>query len=329
MQSPTISVLMPVCNCEKYLKESIESVLNQTYEDFEFIIIDDGSTDKTLCISNEYANRDKRIKVINQSNSGIVVALNRCLREAKGQWIFRMDGDDIALPQRFSLQVKKIKEDSTLVLLGGWCQQINSKGKPLKVNKYPVKHMKLLRYLETEKPFFPHPTACFRRDIAIRLGGYRERFRHAEDLDLWLRLSRNGRIGCCGKVVLQLRKHNENISSFSAGRPQQIISVAARVCDMRDRRGLSDPSQMEESQWQAFLKWLEQSLEDKGYFQSRQAWQKLWSIWYSVQENRTKKLILLLEEILRDPFSMSYIKWKMEGTNFILKLAEESRYMEN
>ncbi|OQX54110.1 MAG: hypothetical protein B5M53_06165 [Candidatus Cloacimonas sp. 4484_209] len=82
---------MPVYNCAQYLREAIESILGQTFQDFEFIIINDGSTDNTPEILREYANKDSRIRVINQPNSGIVTALNRGLKEAKGEWIFRMD----------------------------------------------------------------------------------------------------------------------------------------------------------------------------------------------------------------------------------------------
>lgn len=115
-----ISVIMPVFNCEDYLEESIVSILDQTYPYFEFIIINDGSTDQSPEIIKKYANQDDRIIIINQSNSGIVTALNKGIDAARGEWLFRMDGDDVSLPQRFSMQIEEIGKRPGLILLGGW-----------------------------------------------------------------------------------------------------------------------------------------------------------------------------------------------------------------
>ena len=115
-----ISVIMPVFNCEDYLEESIVSILDQTYPYFEFIIINDGSTDQSPKIIKKYANQDDRIIIINQSNSGIVTALNKGIDVARGEWLFRMDGDDVSLPQRFSMQIEEIGKRPGLILLGGW-----------------------------------------------------------------------------------------------------------------------------------------------------------------------------------------------------------------
>ena len=160
-----VSVVMPVYNCAEYLKDAIESILVQTFDDFEFIIINDGSTDESPAILNYYASKDARIKVIDQTNQGIVTALNKGLSVAKGEWIFRMDQDDISLPNRFKLQVQLIKKDPTLVLLGGWSQQIDAQGNLLKINKLPAKNNQLINAMEGLRPFFAHPTACFRRDV--------------------------------------------------------------------------------------------------------------------------------------------------------------------
>jgi glycosyltransferase involved in cell wall biosynthesis len=316
---------MPVYNCAKYIREAIESILNQTYKEFEFIIINDGSTDNTTKILNEYANKDSRIKVINRPNSGIVVALNRGLAEAKGEWIFRMDGDDIALPHRFAVQIETIKKNPSLVLLGGWCQQINAGGIPLKINKYPTKHNALVKRLEARRPFFPHPTACFSRDMVIRLGGYRERFRHAEDTDLWLRLAGKGGVACCEDVVIQLRKHSHNIS-YLQNNLQQLRSVASRICYFRRKAGLSDPSQMEEDVWQDFLKWVEKRMDEEGFFQIAQGWQELRNALYSSPTaNKFKKGALLMKEVINNPLARKALWGRIGKENLAMKLAEESR----
>lgn len=312
---------MPVYNCEKYIHEAVESILNQTYADFEFIIVNDGSTDNTLNILNEYANKDSRIRVINQPNSGIVVALNRGLNEAKGEWIFRMDGDDISLPHRFAVQVEEIKANPSLVLLGGWCQQINAEGVPLKINKYPTTHKGLVCKLETLRPFFPHPTACFRCEIVKQIGGYRERFRHAEDMDLWLRMIGIGKFACSEHVVLKLRKHEGNISNLNSGRIQQIRSMAARICYFRRKFGYSDPSQMIEEEWVHFLNWVESRMEQEGYFQKILGYQKLRNIWLSeINSNKLMRIVLLAEGIFNNPEILVYIWSRINKENIALKV---------
>jgi len=321
--STFVSVVMPVYNCAQYLREAVESILNQTFQDFEFIIVNDGSTDESPKILNEYANKDSRVKIINQPNSGIVVALNKGLFEAKGEWVFRLDGDDIALPYRFAIQVEAIRKKPSLVLLGGWCQQINSEGIPLKINRYPSEHDELVNALEKGLAFFPHSSACFRRDIVMELGGYSKRFRlEAEDYDLWLRLSSIGESGCCRNVILKLRKHPESISNLYTGHMQQ----AAAICHFCRKADLSDPSQMEEEIWEKFLKWVKNRLEEEGYFQCRQGWQALRSAWYANPElNKAKRLKLLIGQLMRDPLARRGFWGQFRKENLALKLAEESR----
>ena len=324
-KSSFVSVVMPVYNCAQYLRESIDSILKQTFRNFEFIIINDGSTDMTPEILNEYENKDSRIKIINQTNRGIVAALNKGLFEAKGEWIFRMDGDDVALPHRFAVQIEAINKNPRLVLLGGWCQQINSQGTPLKINKYPTNHDALVRSLETLRPFFPHPTACFRRDIIMQLGGYRERFSQSQDTDLWLRLVGLGEFACCEHVVLQLRKHEDNVSNLQS-RLQQLKGVAALSCYFRRKVGISDPSQMDEEVWQKFLEWVEKWMEEERYFRRMEGWLILRTRWYAnPQANKLKKAIGLVEELINNSLARKTFWDLFRKENFARRLAEESR----
>ena len=296
----SISVVMPVYNCAKYVREAIESILNQTYKDFEFLIINDGSTDETSEILNEYAKKDSRIKIIYQPNSGIVVALNKGLNEAKGEWIFRMDGDDISLSYRFETQIEIIKKNPALVLLGGWYQQINAENIPLEISKCPTAHEDLVRNLETRRSFFPHSSACFKRDIVLGIGGYRERFRHSEDIDLWLRLAEIGKLSCIDNLVLQLRKHEENISN-SVIHLQQLRGVTARICYFCRKIGLSDPSLLDENKWQKFTSWVEKRMDEKGCFQRREGWLSLRRHWYdNPGTNRFKRIKGLVYEFLKN-----------------------------
>ena len=321
---PFVSVVMPVYNNAKYLREAIESILKQTFQNFEFIIINDGSTDMSPEILKEYENKDSRIKIINQPNSGIGAAINKGLFEAKGEWVFRMDGDDVALPHRFAVQIGKIKKNPSLALLGGWCQQINSQGIPLKINKYPANHDALVRRLETHRPFFPHPTACFRRHVVMQLGGYRERFRQAQDTDLWLRLVGIGEFACCEDVVLQLRKHEDNVSNLQ-GHLQQSRSVAARICYFRRKLGLPDPSEMEEEKWKKFLQWVEKRMEEDGYFQRKEGWLILRNRWYAnPQANKLKKAIGLVEELISNSLARKAFWNLFRKENLAIRLAEVS-----
>ena len=296
---------MPVYNCAQYLREAIESILGQTFQDFEFIIINDGSTDNTPEILREYANKDSRIRVINQPNSGIVTALNRGLKEAKGEWIFRMDGDDISLPYRFEAQIKMVEKNPSLVLVGGWCEQIDKDGISLKINKYPEKHEYLIKALENGRPFPPHPTAFYNKESVLKVGGYRGRFRHAEDTDLWLRLIKYGKIECYKGVLLKLRKHGSNIS-FIESKAQAIKSIAARICHFCCKEGMFDPSEGDEIVWNKFLNWLDRRLEEKGYFQVNKVRQDLRDFIYT--KSFIDKFEIIMSILKRLLSSRSYRK---------------------
>lgn len=123
--TPTITVLMPVFNCELYIKDAVDSILNQTYNNFEFLIIDDASTDETVSIIKAYT--DSRIKLIEKPiNTGLTNSLNQGLKLAKGKYIARMDGDDISLPERFEKQITFLEKNPEVVLCGSWFNVIGS-----------------------------------------------------------------------------------------------------------------------------------------------------------------------------------------------------------
>ena len=119
---PIISVVMPVYNGDKYLQEAIESILNQTEGDFEFIIINDGSTDDSPALIDKYRELDSRIKVITQENKGLISSLNTGIDEAKGKYIARMDADDVSLPERFRTQLEYMEKNSKIGACGSWAK---------------------------------------------------------------------------------------------------------------------------------------------------------------------------------------------------------------
>ena len=120
-KSPLISVILPVYNAEKYLAEAIDSILNQTFTDFEFIIINDGSTDNSLSILQSYQTQDSRIRLFSRENKGIVMTMNEGIDLARGEWLARMDADDIAMPSRFERQLQHLKETSADIC-GAWIE---------------------------------------------------------------------------------------------------------------------------------------------------------------------------------------------------------------
>jgi len=205
MTSPKVSVLMPVYNGLPFLKESIESILSQSFSDFEFIIIDDGSGDDASRLINIYSAEDSRIKVFrNEVNMGIVFSLNRGLKECSGDYIVRMDADDIAMPDRLRKQVNWMESNPDICVSGGALSYINAIGNDLNLVRYCDLGRKL-----SKCPLL-HPTVIIRRGVLTRHGlCYLEKYRFAEDYFLWLQLSQFGKISAIKDVVVKYRLNNQ------------------------------------------------------------------------------------------------------------------------
>lgn len=201
-----VSVVLPVYNGEQYLEEAILSILNQTFNDFELIIINDGSTDTSLSIIEKYLKIDDRIVVINQQNKGLARSLNIGLNAAKGEYIARMDADDVALPDRFVKQVDFFRSHPKTVLLGTAVELIDKDGAPIVIDVPYIGSSFLKKYLLTIGNPFKHPTVMFRRDLAISVGGYNELIgKYIEDYFLWTKLASYGEIEILNKVLLMYR----------------------------------------------------------------------------------------------------------------------------
>ncbi len=196
---------MSVYNDEKYLKEAIGGILNQTFKDFEFIIINDGSTDKSSRILDKYAKKDKRIKVIHQKNIGLTKSLNKALKLAKGEYVARMDSDDNSLPERLGKQIKFLDKHPKIVLAGTFAKVINEKGEIIKEHKPPVSHQAIKRRM-----FFAgqicHPSFMFRKKIIQEINGYDENFKYAQDYDLLFRLIKKHQLANIPEFLLLWRE---------------------------------------------------------------------------------------------------------------------------
>jgi glycosyltransferase involved in cell wall biosynthesis len=205
--TPTISVLMPVYNTEKYLNEAIDSILGQSFSDFELIIIDDASTDNSINIINSY--QDERIIFIQkEKNTGYTDSLNMGIQMAKGKYIARMDSDDISLPLRFEKQVVFLENNPEVILCGTQIRIIDTDN----TSKLPIKN-DLLKVKMIDKTQFYHPTIMLRKSLLDKENiNYDKGKEPAEDYDLWSRLMFLGDIVNLSEVLLEYRVHHEQTS---------------------------------------------------------------------------------------------------------------------
>ncbi len=197
---------MPVFNGETYLREAITSILNQTYSNFEFIIINDGSTDKTPEIIKKF--NDSRINLLNnQTNIGIIHSLNKGIEFASGEYIARMDADDIALPKRLQTQLNYFIDNPNCKIIGG-NYNIITKNKTHSFNhQFTNNQLKTILLFST---CFMHPTVMFKKsDDTI----YNSQFKHTEDYELWCRLAINYEFGFCTEKSINYRSHEQQISA--------------------------------------------------------------------------------------------------------------------
>ncbi len=188
MEVPRVTVILPVYNGERFLAQSLASVLQQEFDDFECIAINDGSRDGSAAMLNQYARRDDRIAILTHAkNQGIVAALNAGLARARGEYIARIDADDIAAPARLTRQVERLNRDPRLALIGSWAEVIDAEGRTVRRVRLPTRDETIRACMLLGNQFI-HSTVMFRRRIIDAVGPYRNRFPHAEDYDLWLRI---------------------------------------------------------------------------------------------------------------------------------------------
>ncbi len=233
---PRVSVIMPAYNCRRFVREAAASVLAQTFRDFEFIIIDDGSTDGTTDELKSLAATDRRIKLISRPNTGYTKALNEAMSLTSAPLIARMDADDVSLPERLALQVAKFDAEPDLVLLGGSFTFIDDAGRRIKRFSPPSDHKELDHLAFTGGNPFCHPLVMFRRDAYDGVGGYDPNFEPSEDIDLWLKLAEVGRVSCLPDLLLLYRQHAGSVSEQR--QKKQIERINAACVAAAKRRGI-------------------------------------------------------------------------------------------
>lgn len=235
INTPKISVIMAVYNSSKYLSQTIESVLNQTFKDFELIIIDDKSTDNSLDIVKKYASSDQRITYIcNEQNSGPAKSRNKGLKIAKGKCIAILDSSDIFLPDRLKMQYEFLENNPDFYLVGAGAVDINENGTETTVER-PITDEKKLKQKLPKVCKLVHSTTMFRN---TRTFFYREKFAYAHDYDLFLNiLSQNKKITCLPDILVKYRVLPGSIS-FSKKIQQYLFAEKVReFYDQRRRTG--------------------------------------------------------------------------------------------
>ena len=217
---PFVSVILPVFNGESFVRDAIDSVLGQTFRDFEFLIFDDGSTDGTYLILEEFASLDQRISLYKNSNNlGLPQTLNRGLDLAKGKYIARMDADDICVPDRLEKQVAYMETHPEIAISGAWVQIIGEGSG--EIWGYPEEHDAIYAKMLFANTLM-HPTVIMRREILVLQNlRYDVQAHHVEDYDLWSRALPLVKFANLSQVLLYFRIHSANTESKHAGTQQQ------------------------------------------------------------------------------------------------------------
>ena len=238
INTPAISVVLPVYSAEKYLDAAIKSVLAQTFTNFELILINDGSTDGSLKILERFAQKDARCIVFSWENKGIVASLNQGIFLAKADIICRMDADDICLPHRLEKQFEYLRAHPECVAVGSNILLIDPEGLPIVTWTYLHTHEEIDRLNLTGSvgSCICHPSVAIRKSSLLAVGAYRLGFEYAEDYDLFLRLAELGKLANLPEVLLKYRQHPASIGH--AKRKEQLMKTQQALEETLQRCGL-------------------------------------------------------------------------------------------
>ncbi len=234
---PLVSVLMPVHNGELFLSDAIEGILNQSYSDFELILIDDGSTDNTSEILHQFVQKDKRIKVFRHgSNLGLTKSLNSGLAKCRGEFVARHDADDLSEPQRFTSQIAFLRDHTEYGVVGTAVSRIDNQGNIVDQPIVIKGARRILALIKGVNPF-THGAMMMRRSVLETVDGYRGCFYYSQDYDLWLRLSRITLLENLSEHLYKLRIHPEGISSKKHYVQIQYAALACYFAKEQQKKG--------------------------------------------------------------------------------------------
>lgn len=225
---PIISVLMPVHNGEKYLSVSIKSILSQSFKNYEFIIVDDGSVDNSLKIIESYKQKDKRIIVIrNTKNIGTTKSLNKGLLSAKGKYIVRMDADDWSYPDRLKKQYDFMQKNPHVGVSGGTIEVCDENLKIISVREYPLTDKAIRKIIFSYSPF-AHSATIWNKKIMMEIGGYNDNIPVSQDCELYFNVGKINKFGNVGDKLIKLRMHGDSVSILKNFQ-QEKYAIFARV----------------------------------------------------------------------------------------------------
>lgn len=321
--TPPVTVLMSVYNGERWLEDSIKSVLEQTHGDFEFIIVNDGSKDASLDIIKSFAKKDRRIHIIHKQNTGLADSLNVGLNKARGKWIARIDADDLCNPSRLAIQYAMAQSKKEVVLIGSGHTQIDYFGQAGKLIFYPANHRKLVKRLRAVKPFFGHSSAFFRTELAKSLGGYRTRFKRAQDYDMWLRMSELGEIACVQDSLVRIRQHTDQISHDEGGMRQLVDARVALISHHIRQGGFHDPAAEESSneEFETFFQFVKNGIEQHKLIEFRHFINEVKVVFGRVSFGDASKFLRLIAGSPQHLFR--YVKQSLFGEEIAVKLLKE------
>lgn len=209
---PKVSVVMSVYNEEKYLQESIESVLHQTLKDFEFVVINDASTDNSARILEKIAVNDERLRIINnEKRLGLTKSLNIAIINSKGKYIARMDADDVALPERLERQILHLEKNPSIGLIGTSFYEIDEHSRILGEVYMPETDLMIRKKIFKFNPFF-HSSITIPRTVFEKVGLYNEEFQYAQDYELWFRILRSYKGINLNELLMKRRKHKQTLT---------------------------------------------------------------------------------------------------------------------
>lgn len=287
-KSPLLSVLLPVYNAEAHLATAVKSILEQTYDNFDFIIINDGSTDNSLNILKNFSEKDKRIKLYSRENKGLVHTLNEGLALIQTTFVARMDADDIALPTRFEKQMQYLFKNDDCLLLGTRVIIIDNDGDEICEMGNYFSHDEIDEGLLNKKgQLIYHPSVIFRKAIVDQIGGYRHKYPHVEDLDLFLRVSELGKIENLKEPLLKYREHIRKIGYVHHN--EQIIEINDVIKETHTRRNLA----YRETPVSVFVE-----------FNEVDSWKK-WAWWALGAKNYNTAKKYAVKLLIASPFSLS------------------------
>lgn len=316
MKNPKVTVLMSVYNGEKYLREAVDSILEQTFKDFEFLIVNDGSTDKTAEILKSY--QDPRIKIINnEKNIGLTKSLNKGLKVAKGEYIARQDADDISLPERLKKEVEFLEQNINVGLVGTDYLFINEKGKMVHIVKC-LNGSKELKEKLLEGNQFGHGSVMLRRECIYRVGAYREEFKFSQDYDFCLRIAE---VYDVANISEPLYKWRINIKSISVKKKMLQDKYASLAIELAKERKKIGQDKLQTLKKKEINNLLDGYLISKSGFQSKRDIAQNYCFWSKIffkGKDYKSAFKLLVKSLANYPLNKE--TWVLFFSNFLILL---------